>query len=78
MIVEYDDLRRDLMTALSLLEDELTDAEAWELYARIAVLSDYENALLQLRDLAARRGATHAAQVLAEVARRAGIGGEPT
>ena len=73
MIVEYDDLKRDLMTAYSLLEDELTDTEAWELYARIAVLGEYEEALLQLRDLAASRSAALVVELLAEVCHRAGM-----
>jgi hypothetical protein len=78
MIVEYDDLKRDLMTAYSLLEDDLTDAEAWELYVRIAVLGEYEGALLQLMDLATAQRATHIVEFLGEVSRRAGIAGEAT
>jgi len=78
MIVEYDDLKRDLMTAYSLLEDDLTDAEAWELYARIAVLGEYEEALLRLRDLAASRSAAHVLELLAEVASRAGLAEDGT
>lgn len=78
MIVEYDDLKRDLMTAYSLLEDELTDAEAWEIYARIAVLGEYEEALLQLRDLAASRSAAHVLELLTEVSRRAGTVADET
>jgi hypothetical protein len=75
MIVEYDELKLDLTTALSLLEHELTDADAWEVYARIE-LGAYEEALLQLRELAASRDVPDAVQFLEEVAERAGIGAD--
>ena len=77
MIVEYDDLKRDLTTALSMLEGELTDAESWQIYARI-VLGAYGEAVLLLRDLAAAREATDVLEFLVEVSHRAGLAGNET
>jgi hypothetical protein len=75
MIVEYDDLKLDLSTALSLLEQELTDAEAWEVYARIE-LGAYKEALVQLQELATSRDVQDAIEFLHEVARRVSVAGD--
>lgn len=62
-IERYLDLKRDLMTAFSLLEPHLTVGEAWELYAAID-LDGFDEALRRLRELAEERGASDATDVL--------------
>jgi hypothetical protein len=70
MITEYDDLKLDLSTAQGLLDDSITDADSWELYALIE-MREYEAALLRLRTLAEVSGSNDAAEFLAEIAKRA-------
>ena len=60
----------DLATALSQLDDGLTDAESWELYAAVE-MGAYGEALARMRELARDRAARDAEEVLAEVERRA-------
>jgi len=64
----YPDLKLDLTTAYSLLDDHLTDAESWEVYAAIT-MGAYDEALARMRELARERAARDAEEVLAEVER---------
>jgi hypothetical protein len=50
----HPDLKRDLMTAYSLLDEHLTDAESWEVYAAIE-FGRYEEALARMRELAGKK-----------------------
>lgn len=70
MITEYDDLKLDLSTAQSLLDDSLTHADSWEIHILID-MGEYEAALLRLRALAESSGSNDAAEFITEIAERA-------
>jgi hypothetical protein len=63
---------RDLMTAYSLLDEHLTDAESWEVYAAIE-FGRYEEALARMRELAGEEAVpdVHALLVAVECRLRA-------
>ncbi len=62
----YPDLKLDLLTAYSLLDDHLTDAESWEVYAAIE-FGRYDEALERMRELARESFATDAEEILAAI-----------
>jgi len=59
------------MTAFSLLDDQITDAKSWEIYAMIE-MGHLEAALLEIQALASNRAAADAQDVLANIWRRSG------
>lgn len=65
----YPGIKLDLHTALSLLDDHLTDAESWDLYIAIEMAA-YEEVLRKMRILVRDGAALDAAEELDQIWRR--------
>ncbi len=64
----YPDLKLELLEAYSLLEGDLTEAEAWQVYAAIE-FDHYDDALNQMNVLTGERMAHDAQEALAAIRR---------
>jgi hypothetical protein len=63
------DLKRDLLMAYWLLEERLTEAEEWEVYAAIE-FDRYDYALTRMSELAGERRAADVQELLIEISTR--------
>jgi len=69
VVKAYPDIKLDLHTALSLLDQHLTDAESWDLYIAIE-MGAYDEVLRKMRILVRAGTALDAAEELDRIWRR--------